>query len=316
VELQRTTVAVTGATGFLGRYLVDGLEAHGARVVGVVRSPEKAPELIARGTELRRADLADPDALARGFAGADAVVSNAALLSLTRFRVSEYLETNVRGTRHVVEAAARAGAGHVVQISSDVVYRGVRGTPDENAPLRDPDRKPRPWTAYALSKVRAEAEARRLAAAHGLGLTVFRPDGIYGAFDRTFTRVHKAMVAPRWLSVYPAFMRLPLVYAGDVADAVARALGDPAPAGESRPFNLSGGDTTAWEFLRAWQEAGGRVPRVVLPVPVPLRRRLDAGRAREELRWLPRPTVEALRETLAAEAAGPAARRIGPRSAT
>jgi len=312
--LEHTTVAVTGATGFLGRYLVDGLEARGARVVGVVRSPEKAPELLARGTELRRADLADPEALERGFAGADAVVSNAALLSLTRFRVAEYMETNVRGTRNVIDAAARAGVRRVVQISSDVVYRSVRGAPDEDTPLRDPDRAPRPWTAYALSKVRAEREAHRLASEHDLGLTVLRPDGIYGAFDRTFTRVHKAVVAPRWISAYPAFMRLPLVYAGDVAEAVARVLA--APAASGRAYNLSGGDTTAWAFLRAWREAGGHVPRVVLPVPVPLRRRLDASRVRAETGWRPRPAVEALRETLAAEAAGPAARRIGSRSAT
>ncbi|MBW2371981.1 MAG: NAD(P)H-binding protein [Deltaproteobacteria bacterium] len=81
VTLQEATIAVTGATGFLGRYLVDVLQARGARVVAVVRSPEKAPELEARGVELRRADLTEPEALEEGFRGADAVVANAGLFA-------------------------------------------------------------------------------------------------------------------------------------------------------------------------------------------------------------------------------------------
>ena len=54
---------MTGATGFLGRYLVDGLLARGARVIGVVRNPGRVPELAARGVELRQADLAERDRL-------------------------------------------------------------------------------------------------------------------------------------------------------------------------------------------------------------------------------------------------------------
>ena len=64
------TIAVTGATGFLGRYLADELLRRGARVVGVVRNPTALPELRERGVELRRADLADWDRLEAGFRGA------------------------------------------------------------------------------------------------------------------------------------------------------------------------------------------------------------------------------------------------------
>src|SRR5207244_3981880 len=61
--LERKQVAVTGATGFLGRYIVDTLLHRGARVVGVVRNPDRVPELRERGVELRRADLAARDDL-------------------------------------------------------------------------------------------------------------------------------------------------------------------------------------------------------------------------------------------------------------
>src|SRR4030095_10907000 len=83
VELRGKRIAVTGATGFLGRYIVDVLLGRGTHVVGVVRNPSRVPELAAKGVELRKADLAEPDRLAAGFVGVDAVVSNAALFSLT-----------------------------------------------------------------------------------------------------------------------------------------------------------------------------------------------------------------------------------------
>src|SRR5712692_8162136 len=82
MELKGKNIAVTGATGFLGRYIVDVLLERGAHVIGVVRNPDRVPELARRGVELRKADLAQRDRLAAGFSGADAVVSNAALFSV------------------------------------------------------------------------------------------------------------------------------------------------------------------------------------------------------------------------------------------
>jgi dihydroflavonol-4-reductase len=314
VDLRGATVAVTGATGFLGRYVVDVLQERGAKVVAVVRNPERAPELAERGVSVRRADLADADALAEGFAGADAVVSNAALISLRTFSIERYLATNLAGTRNVFEAIARAGVRRAVQVSSVVVYRGSAREPlGEDHPQYDGRTGRRPWNAYAISKALSEQEAWRLAAAHGIALTAVRPSGIYGAFDANLMRVHKAFVALP-VSLYPAFLRLQAVYAGDVADAIARCLERDASAG--RAYNVVGEDSTAWDLLRAWRDAGGRAPWVVLPVPVWARRRFSHARASAELGWSNRPLAEGLRETLWAEAAGPAARRIGFRSAT
>ena len=82
-SLGNKTIAVTGATGFLGRYFVRGLHASGANVVAVVRNPDKVPELKRHGIELRIADLADRTALSRAFAGCDAVIANAGQVSLS-----------------------------------------------------------------------------------------------------------------------------------------------------------------------------------------------------------------------------------------
>src|ERR1043166_376544 len=106
MELRGAAVAVTGATGFLGRYLVDVLLDRGARVIGVVRNPDRVPELTARGVELRRADLAD-----------------------RRWQGHEH--ANVQGTENVFRAVAAAGVKRVVHVSSVAVYRGHHPPVDE-----------------------------------------------------------------------------------------------------------------------------------------------------------------------------------------
>src|SRR5688572_20821225 len=91
MDLAGATIAVTGATGFLGRYVVDVLLKRGARVVGVVRNPDRVPELARRGVELRKADLGNTAELAEGFRGARAVVSNAALFSIRNQKWEEHI---------------------------------------------------------------------------------------------------------------------------------------------------------------------------------------------------------------------------------
>jgi nucleoside-diphosphate-sugar epimerase len=319
IQLRGETIAVTGATGFLGRYLVDLLLRRGARVIGVVRNPDRVSGLRERGVELRRADLAEPERLIAGFRGAQAVVSNAALLSLRVQRWDDYVQTNVDGTVNVCEAAAAAGVRRIVYISSVGVYRG-RHQPvvSEDHPQYGADVRPGRLTAYPISKALAEQAALRVARTHHLELTILRPSGIYGAFDTNFMPVFRAFMWPK-LTLYPAAFRLPLVYAGDVAEAVALALENPVSIG--RAYNIAGEDRSAWDFARAWKQAGGRSPWLMLPVPFPYRRVYDTARALRELGWRARPYLDGLRETLAQERQGlarseaaatePSARRAG-----
>jgi UDP-glucose 4-epimerase len=292
------TIALTGATGFLGRYIVRALTARGARVVGVVRNPNKVPALVAEGVELRRADLAEPDLLARGFAGADAVVSNAALLPVRNWRRADHLRTNVRGTENVLAAAVAAGVRRLVHVSSVSAYAGRAPIPvSEDHPLLGEDAG-RLTPAYGLSKALAERRAWQLAREHRLALTTVRPCLIYGAFDTNFMPIFVAL-AKLPIAVMPACTWLAMVYAGDVAEAVALALEKPVAIG--RAYNVEGEGMSIWRFFRAWREAGGRSARLAVPVPFPYRRAYDTTRARTELGWRSRPVDEALRETLALE---------------
>ncbi|MCZ6465442.1 MAG: NAD(P)-dependent oxidoreductase [Proteobacteria bacterium] len=298
--LRGRRIAVTGATGFLGRYIVDALLSRGAQVIGVVRNPDRVPALRDKGVDLRRADLGEPEALLRSFTGAEAVVSNAAMVSFSPRSWRETVRTNVEGTENVFRAAAKAGVARAVQISSTSTYRGHQPPVDESHPQHDAETSPTRWNAYGLSKALSETRARTLSEELGIGLTALRPPGIFGAFDTTFTRVHKRFMHVRPVTLYPSLMRLCLVYAGDVAEAVALSLEKDAAVGAA--YNVAGEDRTTFEFARAWQRQDPKAARFVIPVPFPHRRIYSTEKLRRELGWAPRSYEDAIREVLASEA--------------
>lgn len=94
-------IVVTGATGKLGRLVVEGLlkKVPAREIVAAVRNPDKAGDLASRGVQLRRADYSRPETLAPALAGAEKVL----LVSSN--------EVGQRATQHaaVVDAAKRAG---------------------------------------------------------------------------------------------------------------------------------------------------------------------------------------------------------------
>lgn len=298
-ELTDATIAVTGATGFLGRYICAVLLDRGAEVIGVVRRPDRVPQLLEQGVQMRRADLLDRASLEAGFAGADAVVSNAALFRIGQRDWEALHEANVRGTRNVFEAASAAGVGRIVHVSSTAVYADRRGPrlTEESPKLVEDDRNP--FNGYQVSKALSEALAWELAEELGLELTTVRPGPIYGAHDPNFTPwLRRLFGLP--VAVVPAFLSLPFVYAGDVAEAIALALENHESVGQA--YNTAGeADATLWDLADAWAEAGGRVGRLRLPLPAPVRIRVDNGRAYDELGWRNRPLVRGLRETFAEE---------------
>lgn len=305
MELKGARIAVTGATGFLGRYIVKVLVGRGAQVIGVVRNPDRVPELAAWGVEMRKADLADPKALATGFAGADVVVSNAALFSVGKmmsFRREvweEHQRTNVQGTQNVFDAIVAAGISRVVHVSSVAVYNALLARDaSEDYPQLTEQSRHTPLNAYQISKALSEQLAWRLAAQHGLQLTTVRPSTIYGAFDPNFMPIVKRLLSAP-ISVFPTVLHVPFVYGGDVAEAIALALEKPVSVGKA--YNVTGEDVSVSEFVTAWKAAGGTVPSLTVPLPLPLTQSFSHERATRELGWHNRPFVNALRETFAME---------------
>jgi NAD(P)H dehydrogenase (quinone) len=103
-------IVVTGATGQLGRLVVEGLlkRLPGGEIVAAVRSPEKAGWAKERGVVVRKADYGQPDTLSSAFAGADKVL----LIS------GSDVGKRVAQHKAVVEAARNAGVAHIVYTSA------------------------------------------------------------------------------------------------------------------------------------------------------------------------------------------------------
>jgi len=120
-------VAITGATGVIGRAAVSTLLAAGHEVRALARSDAKAEQLGAMGAQPVRTTLGDPDGLHRLVDGAEAVCNFATAIPVGfagavpgAWRTNDRLRTE--GSRRVVEAARRAGVRRVVQESVSFLY--------------------------------------------------------------------------------------------------------------------------------------------------------------------------------------------------
>jgi nucleoside-diphosphate-sugar epimerase len=295
------TVGVTGASGFLGSHLALELLARGHRVVGIVRDPARASWLAQEGVELRQADLLDPDALGRAFAGLQAVVSNAAPAAAP---AGDDLEAFVRAdrsaTENVVNAALAQGVPRLVQISSVAVYRvrwpflRVREDHPRKMAGQGPDlTRLVTRRGYAESKALSE-EVIWEAIARGLQPTVLRPGPVYGSRDPKLTARYLRAMSARFRMI--PTVRLPHVHAGDVAQAVCGALANPASIGKA--YNITGEPLSLLEVARAVRQTTG-ARTWLIPVPLPLWMAWDNSAAEADLGVRYRSLADGLREAFA-----------------
>jgi 2-alkyl-3-oxoalkanoate reductase len=169
---------VTGAGGFLGRYVVEQLAARGDRVRGLCRGP--CPQLDALGVETVRADLRDRQAAIEACRSVDVVFHIAGVEGIAG-PWKHYFENNTLGTRHIVEGCLAHGVGRLVYTSSpSVVFdgRNQEGV-DESVPY------PKRWLCpYARSKALAEQHVLAANGEDGLLACALRPHLIWGPRDR------------------------------------------------------------------------------------------------------------------------------------
>lgn len=287
-------VAVTGATGFVGRALVHELAAAGHEPIAICRSPGRAADL---GVEVRAADLRNPEQMQEAMAGCDAVIANAALAPGQQGATdASFMADNVTGAENHLAATAANGIRRLIWVSTIAVYRTRLFVPqDEHSPQIDPERPRWDWNnltthpMYARSKAMAERRVWDFAKANALELTVLRPGPVYGPGDAKLTgRYARTLARP---IVTGATVEAPHVHVSDVALAAVLALGSPRSIG--RVYNLGGSAVSPYRFLRTWRDALGW-SKPVLPFMVPLRVRLDDRRAQQELGWRPRSLDDAM----------------------
>ena len=247
-ELRRTgpmTVAVVGATGFVGRSVVKRLIGSGRQVVAISRTGRRLPEWPASVTT-RAADVETGRNLASALDGADAAVHLVAIPRETRGRT--FAGVNVQGTQRVVEASATAGVRRLV-------YLSVLGVAED------------PKLRYLHSKWNGE----RIVRDSDLDWVVFRPSLLFGPGDGFFRLVRTTL---KWWS--PGIVAIPgrgdarfqPLAVDDLALAVEQALTD---LDRSRSIYEVGGPRfwTYGEIVDEVMRVTG-IRRLKLGMPVPM----------------------------------------------
>ncbi|WP_232627793.1 NAD-dependent epimerase/dehydratase family protein [Methylobacterium sp. Leaf118] len=251
-------IALTGATGFIGRHLLTALSARGYRVRVLLRRPVAVPE-GASGAVV--GDLARPMNMAAALTGVDAVVHSAGLAhAMSGAPDDDFRDSNTEATRKLAEAAQRARVGRFVFLSSIRAQSG----PSAAAALSEAD-PPAPTDPYGRSKLAAE---EALAQA-GLDWVALRPVLVYGAGVKgNMAALLRLARTPYPLPLGSLTGRRSLVSVESLAGAVAAALEAPGPL--ARPLIVAEPDPlTLPEMLTALRAGLGRGPGL-LPCPVPL----------------------------------------------
>jgi nucleoside-diphosphate-sugar epimerase len=282
-------VAVTGASGFIGRHVVADLLGAGYAVTTLHRG---AP-LMGAGTVHFHADVVSSD-LRPALADAQSVVHLAGNGDVqgSFARPLESTRLNALGTLRVLDAARETGA-HLVLASTQRIYRPSPHPFPEDAPLEPAD-------PYAVAKLVAEQWCGMYARQLGLPTTVVRLFTVYGPgqVGRGTSGV-VGIFLERALRDAPlevhAEQRRDLTYVGDVARGIRLALLRPPPPGVARIYNLATGIGTRLEQLAhlVCRVVGSRSPVVPPKDRSPEGDRVaDLARARRELGYAPEVDLE------------------------
>lgn len=175
-------ILITGADGFIGSHLVEKLVAEGKQVKALSQYNsfnhwgwlEGLPCL--GQVEVLNGDIRDPHYCKDITKNVDVIYHLAALIAIPYSYVApdSYVDTNVKGTLNICQAAMENGAKRVIHTSTSEVYGTARYVPiDELHPLQ-------PQSPYSASKIAADAMAMSFHNAFGLPLTVARPFNTYG----------------------------------------------------------------------------------------------------------------------------------------
>jgi len=164
-------VFVTGATGFIGPYVLRRLLAAGERVCVLARHPEALPTDVRDGIEVVVGDVRDRDALARGIAGARTVLHLAACARAWSRDPTDFTSVNVEAVRTLLELAAQEQVARLVHVSTILTL-----PPFQRAPVNGRSQLP---TWYERTKRDGERLVEAYAA-RGRHAVIVHPTRVYG----------------------------------------------------------------------------------------------------------------------------------------
>ena len=262
-RLEGKSVAVTGASGFVGPWVVAELVRHGARVIACVRESARFHWETDGVVHRKTGDLQDGAAWVGAFEGCMAVLHLAGRAHFTRedpaHALAQHRDVNVAGTRNVATEAVRAGVQRIVYLSS-IGVEGSRSEPGQ--PLRVSS-KPSPSTPYARSKLEAEESLRELEVRGKIEVTCIRPPMVYGpGAPGNLASLSRALRRTVPLPLGAIRNKRAFVAAPTLAECIVECASCPAAAG--RTLNVTDGeDVSTTTFIRRLRAAtGGQAPLV------------------------------------------------------
>ncbi|MEV4882987.1 SDR family NAD(P)-dependent oxidoreductase [Chitinophaga ginsengisegetis] len=184
MEIKNKKILVTGADGFIGSHLVQQLLAEGAHVKAFVYYNsfnswgwlDTLSKEELSGIEIFAGDIRDPNGVRTAMKGMDIVFHLAALIAIpfSYHSPDSYIDTNVKGTLNIVQAAKDLNIERILVTSTSEVYGTAQYIPiDEKHPRQ-------PQSPYSASKIGADCIAESFYRSFNLPLTIVRPFNTFG----------------------------------------------------------------------------------------------------------------------------------------
>lgn len=184
MDLKKQKILVTGADGFIGSHLVDGLLGKGCQVRAFVfynsfnswgwldTFPQKKLDKI----DVFSGDIRDPNGVRNAMQGMDMVFHLAALIAIpfSYHSPDSYVDTNIKGTLNVLQAARDSGCRRVLITSTSEVYGTAQYVPiDEKHPFQG-------QSPYSATKIGADRLGESFYRSFNTPVTIVRPFNTYG----------------------------------------------------------------------------------------------------------------------------------------
>lgn len=232
-------VLVTGATGFLGKYIVKELVSHQYEVIATGRNQEVGETLVGERVTFRAADFTKLTSLDQAFAGEVDLVVHAGALSAVWGEPSEFYRHNVLGTENVLKMCRKYKVKRLVYISSPSIYADGR----DQIAIKEYTPKKNRLTPYIWSKLLAEQKIKEY---KEVDTVILRPRGLIGVGDTS--------VIPRVLKI-------------------SRKIGIPVINGGEHLVDLTCVENVALAVRLALevQQAGGQIYNITNGEPKPFR---------------------------------------------
>lgn len=184
IQSKNKNVLVTGAGGFIGSHLVEGLVKLGANVRAFLRYNSRDDmgqiEYLSNETrdavEIHWGDLRDGEAVFKAVKGCEIVFHLGALIAIpySYMNPADFAQTNVLGTTHILNACLEYGVERIIHTSTSEVYGTARYVPmDEGHPLQG-------QSLYSASKIGADMMAESFYRSFKLPVAIIRPFNTYG----------------------------------------------------------------------------------------------------------------------------------------